>query len=261
MNIWEIAYGTNRGRKRKANEDGITVFKTMHWKHQNRPSYCQLLALADGMGGHEKGELASSIALGVLSTVLMSKWHETPLTSEEELINALRQAFLIANEAVVLRAEEEEGKMGSTLVTFVNVSTKSENFSVVGNVGDSRCYLTDNSKLRQITRDDSEVQNMIDNDEITHEEARSHPLRNKITNAIGIFPNDSFTPSISPVDVSAATRVLLCSDGLYSVVSDSEIFNVLKKEKPDSKAVKKLVKMANERGGPDNVSLIVGQIR
>lgn len=266
--ISSIAFKSDVGKKRKANEDCIATFRAM--KAQEAPEFCQLLAVADGMGGHSKGEVASSMATSELFSEIVKKWSEPHLdVDDESLTKIVKDAYYLINTITYDKSLDEKYKgMGTTLVTYTNFATETESYHMVGNVGDSRCYIMDDNTITQISKDDSEVQIMIDNNEISKEEARSHPLRNRITNAIGAFPPEEFTSSVKVIDLSKyvninskAIYIILCSDGLHGLLYDREIYNEIKKGTSGKNAVNKLVKIANERGGPDNISIIIAKLK
>ena len=128
----------------------------------------------------------------------------------------------------------------------------------------SRGYLINNSQIIRATKDDSYVQELIDSGEITEEESSTHPRRNEITNAIGIFPPESFKCSIKNYgSLTKYNYILLCSDGLHGVVKDGEIYSIIKQHElnPDKMTIAdKLVNLAKQRGGPDNTSLIFAKV-
>jgi protein phosphatase len=218
-------------------------------RSSNQDSFLEtedLFAVADGMGGHNGGEVASHIAIETL------REHFTVPTTD-----ALVDAIQAANDAVIAKAEDDASLrgMGTTLVALAAVVTDGEDRIAVANVGDSRCYLLEDDRLRQITKDHSVVQTLVDNGQITRAEAERHPQRNILTRALGIDPRvmtDSW--ELLPF---AGDRYILCSDGLFNEVAESEIIRVLREQPNPGEAADELVQMANEGGGRDNISIVV----
>jgi protein phosphatase len=226
---------TDTGLSRTANEDSILAVDSL-W------------VVADGMGGHAAGEVASRIAIDVLDPL-----GEHPIASATELIESVRQA----NEGIFQRASShpELRGMGTTLTGLALIGTPPDQKLVVVNVGDSRAYVVQDRQLVQVSRDHSYVGDLVAAGEITAEQARSHPQRNIVTRALGIDPN---------VDVDAwemtphqGDRFLICSDGLVDDVEDADILQVLTMLEDPQQATDVLVRMANDAGGHDNISVIV----
>lgn len=205
-----------------------------------------LFAVADGLGGHQAGEVASSIALEVLV-------EETPATPD---INALDQAVQAANLAVMDAAREGKGRsgMGTTLTAVVLDGTR----LLVSHVGDSRAYLFHDGELVRVTQDHSMVADMIREGTLTEEEARYHPNRSVITRALGTNPE--MLPDTFETVASRGDRLLLSTDGLHGQVTDPEIADIVRNAASPSDAAKALVSAANDAGGVDNVTVIVVDI-
>jgi serine/threonine protein phosphatase PrpC len=206
-----------------------------------------LLVVADGMGGHAAGEVASRMAVdGLLDS--LSRASRGPYDLGVLLEAAVKQV----NSAVYDAGTNPEHRgMGTTLTAALVVNSD----LYVANVGDSRCYLLRNGHLKQITEDHSYVGEQVRSGALTAEQARTHPQRNVITRAIGLEPTvevDIFTEPIRADD-----RILLCSDGLYPLVPESELIEVLTDNKPDQ-ACEDLVDRANANGGHDNVTVAIG---
>jgi len=252
-----IRLGTacDRGIKRPYNEDGTLVLRAAR-NFGGERRVLRLLAVADGMGGLEAGEVASRLALSSVAGTLLQRLPE--IEDANAGAAALRNAFEAANERV-LRAPRADAnaRMGTTLVVACALGDD----LFVGNVGDSRCYFIRKGEIERATRDDSLVQQMVDRREITEAEAAHHPRRNEITNAIGLFPTQDFTATIKgPQPLPDYDYLLLCSDGLHGVVSDAGIrATVLEANRPGA-AARALVEAAKARGGPDNISVIVARV-
>jgi serine/threonine protein phosphatase PrpC len=202
-----------------------------------------LFAVCDGMGGHAAGEVASSIAVQTLAD-------QAPLEADDVLLGAAVEA---ANAAVIQGAAEGKGKigMGSTCTCLLIEDDR----MAIAHVGDSRLYLLHHGTLVRLTHDHSYVEELVDAGEITADEARVHPSRSVITRALGSDPDmyaDHFTLNIATED-----RLILCSDGLSSMVEDSEIEAIAVSSTTPQAAADNLVATALSAGGHDNVTVIV----
>ncbi len=226
---------TDVGRQRERNEDALLV-------------RTRIFAVADGMGGHRAGEVASATALGPLEAL-----ETADLADEDAAREALVAAVLAANAAVARRAQDEpalEG-MGTTL-TAVLVQ---DGLAHVAHVGDSRAYLLRDGRLSQLTDDHTLVQALVDQGRITSDQARVHHSRSVITRAIGV--GDEVEVDVLAVPLRSGDRLLLCSDGLSGVVADAEIAGILGAHPDGDGATGALVAAANAAGGPDNVTVLV----
>lgn len=235
---------TDVGLSREHNEDCI------RWD-----SELGLVMLADGMGGHNAGEVASELAVTSIHDALLDVL--TPEMLETKVIkceDAVRESVIYANEEIFEQAQEriECAGMGTTIV----LTLFHENLVTWANVGDSRIYRLRNAELSQITQDHSLVQEMVDNGYLSQEEALISTSRNLITRALGIAPEvevDVTTEELDEDDV-----FLLCSDGLTDLVTDGEILETVLEYRANMEdATKKLIEMANDKGGTDNVSVIL----
>lgn len=200
-------------------------------------------AVSDGMGGHAAGEVASAIAVSTIS-------EKTPAHADDLLLGA---AIESANSAVIEGAITGKGKVG--MGCTASAVCIEQNKMAVAHVGDSRVYLLHNGALVRLTHDHSYVEELVDAGEITADEARVHPSRSVITRALGSDPDmyaDHFT-----IDVSVGDRVLLCSDGLSSMVEDSQIEAIAVSSATPQAAVDNLVAAALQEGGHDNVTVVV----
>jgi len=238
-------YGlTDVGLNREHNEDSIS------WDID-----LGLILLADGMGGHNAGEIASELAVTAIRDALLDVL--TPDMLETRMIKcdeAVREAVIYANEEIHEQANKriEYAGMGTTVVLTLFYDDK----VTYAHVGDSRIYRFRNAELRQLTQDHSLVQEMIDSGYLSQEEAQVSTSRNLITRALGIAPDvevDVVTDDLEQEDV-----YLLCSDGLSDLVGIEDITGVLLEHDRDmGKAAQVLVDLANQRGGTDNVSVIL----
>jgi PPM family protein phosphatase len=234
----ELRWGaaTDTGRVRTANEDSVLAV-------------AEVFAVADGMGGHAAGEVASSLAVDALGAALAGK-----TVTEQVVIEAIQAA----NEAVFRRSLSEASArgMGTTLTLIApTVGDDGRDQLVVANVGDSRGYVFADGELRQLTRDHSYVEEMLAAGQISSEEARSHPHRHVVTRALGVEPSvavDTWLVTPEPGD-----RYLLCSDGLVNDVVDERIAFLLASTPEPQAAADALVAAANEAGGRDNITVVV----
>jgi len=207
-----------------------------------------LYVLADGMGGHQKGEVASAVTVEAVPTT----YYAIPLTMTEEnaedvIINALSEAITKANMAVM---EATEGG-GTTVVTAVLYA----DLLIAMNVGDSRAYLLRDNELHLISRDHSLVSRLVEMGKITAEEALTHPRRNVLYQALGQGSDLEIhvsTERVQPKDV-----IILCSDGLWGEIDEADLKQVLNSAPTPHKATKQLIDLANQSGGPDNITAII----
>ena len=231
--IPSYGYKTDVGRVRDHNEDSFLVSPP-------------LFAVADGMGGHEAGEVASEIAVSIVA-------QQAPDDLDAE---ALSNAVETANYAILRAVEEGKGAygMGTTLTAAM---VKGERL-LIAQVGDSRAYLLHQSRLQQITRDHSLMADLIEMGQITPEEALTHPQRSVITRALGSAV-DTF-PDIYELNVAAGDRLLLCSDGLSGMVDEDDLTEILTRFRDPQRCANQLIKRANMNGGMDNITAIVVDI-
>jgi protein phosphatase len=240
---------TDPGQVRPLNEDSWQIADesetSRFWEQRGR-----LLIVADGMGGHAAGEVASSLAVETLYQHYYDQ-DDVPLPPAIRLERAVIEANLSVYEQAV--TVDAQSGMGTTLVAAV----VHEGRVLIANVGDSRAYLIREGQATQITDDHSWVAEQVKLGTITEEQAQTHTYRNLVTRCLGHRPGmqvDIFEHRLRVGDV-----VLLCSDGLSNQVSDAELANVLTEHAPEQ-AVQMLVDMANEKGGPDNITAVVAQV-
>jgi protein phosphatase len=222
---------TDVGRVRDGNEDDFI----------DQVDRLGLVAVADGMGGHRAGEVASATALEALRAAVANG-------------QSLRDAIEGANDAVLEKSESDRELhgMGTTLTAGM---LGSDGQLVVGHVGDSRAYLARDGELTQITNDHSLVEEMVRGGELTPEQAEVHPRRSIITRALGIDPQVEVDEY--PIALQAGDRILLCSDGLTTMVRPGDIASILNREHDPNRAAQLLVDAANEAGGEDNITAVI----
>ena len=204
--------------------------------------------VADGMGGHSGGEVASGIVIDTARALLFNK---APHCLDQDDI---RELLTQANRNVLEKAGENKALkgMGSTATLVFICGTK----AIIGHVGDSRAYLFRDAQLSQLTKDHSYVQMLVENGYITQEEALVHPHRNIITRAIGT--ENDLEPDVWTDELKANDVLLLCSDGLSNAVCDEKIAEILRENIPD--AADRLIEASLAAGGPDNVSVVIAQV-
>lgn len=233
---------TDRGQVRPLNEDAGGVF----YKQSG-----QLLAIiADGMGGHQAGDVASSMAVSHFKEQWLKEVDSfTPEEAEQWLIEMLHGA----NEEMYARAQavKECQGMGTTVVVVIMTNE----FVTVAHIGDSRCYTLNNKKLTQVTEDHSLVNELIRSGEITKKEANNHPRKNVILKSLGTQP--TVQADVRTLTIESNERVLLCTDGVTDKIDDEEIEIFLNKSESIEDIAQSMVQLANERGGEDNISLIL----
>jgi serine/threonine protein phosphatase PrpC len=232
-----VASLTDMGRARTNNEDSLLA-------------ETPLVAVADGMGGHEGGEVASGIAIDVLRT-----WKDKlDGLSGHEAAEKLREALTDANRAVYAKGQEEEAllSMGTTLTA----AWANDDVLALAHVGDSRAYLMRGGKLQQLTEDQTVAQEWVRRGRLSAEEAETSPQRHILLQAIGAEPErlqiDTMTVELRPGD-----RLMVASDGLSGMVRDRELEEILRAHPDPDEAVRVLVDAANAAGGEDNISVVL----
>ena len=224
-----------------------------------------LLVVADGMGGHQAGEVASEITVSTIRNACTP----APIGADDSNLahphlSDLVKAVVDANSAIFRASLEDPGKQGmGTTVTALSVivdPTDPDAPFALGlvNVGDSRTYVMRQGRLRQVSKDHSFVQDLVDQGQITKEEARYHPRRNIVTRALGIEPDVRVDSAQLPL--IKGDRYLLCSDGLVDEVDDNQIAEILRAHSDPQEAADALVQAANDNGGRDNITVIVADV-
>ena len=231
--IW--AGGSHVGRKRPNNEDAF------YPQQDGCSSEVTLVAVADGMGGHAGGEVASRTAIDLVAAT-----KGTP----KEIIYAANDAILGA-----MVKDTDLAGMGTTLTL---AQLHPDGYATLGHVGDSRAYLLRGGNLNQLTVDDNMAQNLVEQGEISKEEARTHPRSSWLTQALGFL--DQLEVEQPTIDLEIGDRLMLCSDGLNGMLSDREIKPILE-GRPPSDAVWGLIEAANHAGGRDNITVVVVDVK
>ena len=238
MDNFLIAKATDVGIARQVNEDSMTVFDSPNG---------QVMAVCDGMGGQAAGDVASQMAVSIIESILTDNTFDTP----EE---AIRRSVLAANQGVLNRTmqnPELEG-MGSTCVMLIIKNGRVH----CGWVGDSRIYYIANHTIRQISHDQSYVQQLVDSGQITQAEAANHPQKNEIVNCIGLQGMTAPDTVAVPIVPEPGSVFLLCSDGLSGMIDDRQIERVVSNESMTlQQKADRLIALANEAGGLDNITV------
>jgi serine/threonine protein phosphatase PrpC len=238
-----VAAGSDVGRVRKGNEDSFFA---------DANEYRGLFMVADGMGGHAAGEIASQMAVEVVS-VDLEKLKDLESTDALEMVSvALRHA----NRAVFERSAAERDKMG--MGSTASVLVLADERFIIGHLGDSRIYLFRDGELRQITHDHSVVQEQIDAGLITREAAKNHKQSNVITRCVGM--GWDVEPDITDGEVRQGDVFLLASDGLTGMVDDWRLQQLLSSSTTPDRMVDAMISEANARGGVDNITVVVVRV-
>ena len=227
------------GKIRKVNEDAYFI--------SLKEDKIQLYVVADGMGGYEKGEVASLLAVTSVRDYVLENYdkYEEP---KDNFLKLLKEATQYANMVVYNKSQESATKelMGTTLDTCLFYKNK----IYISHIGDSRIYRIRKGIIRRLTKDHSYVQELVDEGKITKEEAKDHPKKNMIMKAIGI--EESIEPDLSIKGFQKDDIVLMCSDGLTNMVPDDEILKILNENPTD--CTTPLGQKANANGGADNIT-------
>jgi protein phosphatase len=248
---------TDVGMVRDLNEDSLLTLE-MDRVRCSISQPISLVAVADGMGGHAAGDVASGLAVDTLAEKMVTQFLGPHLTGNGDAESLqprvwLESAVEAANQVVYSQRVAAHTNMGTTLVAAIVVGDTAH----VGNVGDSRAYLINENGIHQITTDHSLVERLVALGHIDHEEARVHPQRNVIYRTLGDrleVEADYYTQRLQPGD-----RLLLCSDGLTATVEDRDIWDAVMRCPSPQEACGQLVQMANDNGGQDNTTVIVLQ--
>lgn len=247
-----FAQSTDMGRVRTNNEDSVFSFFATNRSAEGIPDF-GLFIVADGMGGHSEGERASAIAVRTVANYILREIY-LPLINHEDrdapIAEVITSAIQRANEAVV--KELEDG--GTTVSAAVLIG----DLAYIGHVGDSRVYMINRGKIERVTRDHSWVQRLIELDQLTLDEASEHPQKNLLYRALG--QSDTLEVDTLMRRLAPNARMLICSDGLWNQVSDAAILETINKAGAPQDACAGLIELANQQGGPDNITVILLQI-
>ncbi|WP_016700941.1 protein phosphatase 2C domain-containing protein [Actinoalloteichus spitiensis] len=238
--LLRYAAGSDVGQRRAVNQDSAYASP-------------RLLAVADGMGGHAHGEVASSV---VVATLVELDGSLTAAPDRGRALDLLAGGVTSAAARLTELAQRDEGLagMGTTLTALMWDGAR----LALAHVGDSRGYLLRGGVLYQITRDHTMIQSLLDEGRLTPEEAAEHPRRSVVMRALQ--SNGSADPDLSSHDAQVGDRYLLCSDGLTAVVSAETVHEVLSTVEDRQEAIRQLIDLANRGGGPDNITCVVADV-
>lgn len=238
----KVAYQTDIGHQRKENQDRVAKFTA--------PDGTLLVVVTDGIGGSRSGDVAAQITVDHLGRQFQAA---SPNSSLEAIRWFAREVQLINDE--ILQKSTENPKyqgMGTTLVAAIIF----DQAMVVANIGDSRGYVLHDNLLTQVTIDHSLVNELVKHGDIAEEEARNYPQNNIITRAIGVSSDARI--EVNRFDLGAGDQILLCSDGLSKMITREQMMGVLESDLSLTEKCSQLIKMANEAGGPDNITVLIG---
>lgn len=261
---------TDRGLVRPSNEDQFlvaTLFKALQVRQSSLPSAdskhssdrSHLFIVADGMGGAAAGEKASALALDYVETYVLEtlQWFACCKPSDEDkLLGEFTKALSQAHTQVRREAAEQPKLRG--MGTTVTLAYSLNEVLFVAHVGDSRCYLLREKRLHRLTQDHTLVEDMVKSGALTPEAAAKHRWRHVITSTVGGNSAD-VRVDVHRLHMQAGDQVLLCSDGLTNMVSDEEIVGILEAEQRPEEVCRKLIALANEKGGKDNITVVIAR--
>jgi len=241
-----VRFGVNsdRGKVRELNEDSYKVIT-------GKDGIPDTFIVADGMGGHNSGELASRMAVDLSEEYLLKSLKG--VGDEESIISFICSLVAEVNKSIFLKAKESEENygMGTTFVIGIHMDGK----FFIGHVGDSRAYLVRNGVLERITTDHSYIEELIKNGSLTREEAQNHPKKNVITRALGC--EESVAVDTYSVNINDNDMLVLCTDGLTNMLNENEILSIINNSDEPQYSCNELVRLANEKGGEDNITVIL----
>lgn len=229
------------GKTRDKNQDAYYISKD---------DELELYIVADGMGGHKCGEVASRMALDIVKDNFLNS--KKSLDNKDDVLSLIKESIQKANIKIYLESLEMKECYG--MGTTITLSYIFKDSILIGHIGDSRAYLIEDGEIEQITEDHSYINQLLKNGTISLEESKVHPKKNIITRAVG-------TSSIVEVDIfqrkyKEGDILLLCSDGLYNMLTEEEIYRVFNKGLGMQESCEMLTEMANEKGGLDNITIV-----
>lgn len=237
------------GKERSSNQDSFCALAGA----DAPPGIDALLAVADGMGGHKAGEVASEMAAQILISKLSRGYAAVRPTND--ILSTLKRAIGELNTEIHIAAARPQTRgMGTTLTAAAIVGST----LAIGHVGDSRAYLLRDNRIRQLTRDHSWVGDQMAKGLITGRDAETHPWRNILTRAIGMDP--SIDVDGVAVEIRKTDLLLICSDGVHSLIGDDELVSILTGSIDPQSSCREIVDLANAKGGNDNITAVVGRI-
>ncbi len=233
---------TDIGKTRSMNQDSFSV--------SENENGLNLYILADGMGGYKGGEIASKVAITAINKFITEQFDDIP-KNRDSILNLIEKSIEFANSAIYEESEEDEElqDMGTTLEVVLIYNNKIH----IGHIGDSRIYRIRKGKMKKITTDHSYVEKLIQDGEITREEAFSHPKKNLLIKALGT--DENVEPDLIYTSLDKNDIILMCSDGLTNMVRENRVLEIINNSEED--CTETLINEANEAGGLDNITVIV----
>ncbi len=250
-----VGYGQSVGKQRDHNEDALFTLTTALNSGEGILEF-GLYIIADGMGGHQHGEIASEVAIRSLAGYVTRKvftpmFSTKPSQPQESLQEIMREGMLEAHRAIIRTAPGGGTTMTSLLLLGDQIT--------IAHVGDSRAYsMSHDGNIQCLTRDHSLVNRLIELGQLTIDEAANHPQRNVLYRALG--QGEPFEPDIQTIHLVQNHSLLICSDGLWGVIPEPTITKIIIESSNPSQACQQLVDAANDAGGPDNISTILIQL-
>ncbi|QPC84057.1 Stp1/IreP family PP2C-type Ser/Thr phosphatase [Phototrophicus methaneseepsis] len=249
--IHDVGWHSDKGMGRENNQDSLAATTIRPGQEaDNHP--VGIYVIADGMGGHENGEVASQIAVNAVVEHLVNNLLEDKPEAYETW---LHQAVSAANKRVVLRQNDAQSNMGTTLLAALVVGAD----AYIANVGDSRAYIFSEDTIKQVTVDQSFAQMLATAGAIAEAEIEQHPYRNVLTQSIG--QDDPVDEDLFKLSLDQGDTLILCSDGLYKEVDQEDMQTMAASDATAQDIAEALVKKANDAGGHDNIAVIVVKIR
>ncbi len=252
--LQEVSCRTDAGRVRVLNEDFVMFEKVPQTAHADQPP-AGIYVLADGMGGHEHGEVASRLAARAVISTLLDACEKSPNDLVDRAGNRLKYAFQRAHALVKARNRGYGMNMGTTLVAAIIVGQETH----IASVGDSRAYIITRTGIQQLTTDHTMTQKLLESGAITHEQTKNHPYEHMLTQAIGlesVMEVDLFQTQLMDGDT-----LLLCSDGLTRELDDKAIHRIVSTAMSSQSACDMLITAANQAGGRDNIAVVVVRLK
>jgi len=232
------------GKAREINQDCYYI--------SSEEDNLNIYIIADGMGGYSGGEVASNLAVLTVKKYIDDKIKNKKNLEDEQIVRILKKSFEVAHSVIYERAQKEKDleEMGTTLDLCLIYNNK----VFIAHIGDSRVYKIDNERIEQITVDHSYVQKLLKEGSITKEEAYNHPRKNMLMKALG-GPEEFQEPDVFILEPDSCEQLLMCTDGLTNMLRDNEIFEIISSD--INLANKNLIQAANNKGGHDNITVVL----
>ena len=238
------AVESDKGKQRSINEDSYNVIA-------GYPGIPVVFIVADGMGGHNSGEVASKTAVDFINNYILN--NPDLFADDKDISESIKEVIIKSNKEVINKAKEKKkyNGMGTTIIIAVIKNNK----VYFGHVGDSRVYLVRNDELNQITTDHSYIEELVLTGSLTREEAQNHPGKNLITRALG--SKDDIEVDTYICKLQNTDTFIICTDGFYNMIEGNVIIETLEKTEEPEEICKEFVNYANEKGGEDNITVLV----